>query len=166
MRLKILGKSLLKILGIVFIMLLVGLSFPQIYGMKCYSVMSGSMSPDLPVGSAIYVKEKNPAEIEKGEIITFTTEQGRTMITHRVAENNKEEQFFVTKGDSNQYQDTKPVKWENLQGTVVLCIPFAGYVLNFMGSRMGKFAAIFFLLAFYLVTEIFEGQTKKESETS
>ena len=161
MRPKIWGKKLMKIIWLVLIILVVGFSFPQIYGMKCYIVMSGSMSPDLPVGSAIYVREKNPAEIEKGEIITFTTEQGRTMITHRVEENNKEKQFFITKGDSNQCQDTKPVKWENLQGTVVFCIPFAGYVLNFMGSRMGKIAAIFFLLAFYLVTEIFEGQTKR-----
>ena len=58
MRLKIWGKGLLKIIWAIFAILLVGLSFPQIYGMKCYSVMSGSMSPDLPVGSAIYVKEK------------------------------------------------------------------------------------------------------------
>ena len=63
MRLKIWGKGLLKIIWVIFVILLVGLSFPQIYGMKCYSVMSGSMSPDLPVGSAIYVKEKEP---EKG----------------------------------------------------------------------------------------------------
>ena len=83
------------------------------------------------------------------------------MITHRVAENNKEKHFFVTKGDSNQYQDTKPVKWENLQGTVVFCIPFAGYVLNFTGSRTGKIAAVFFLFAIYLATEIFEGQIKR-----
>ena len=151
MRLKIWGKGLLKIIWAIFVILLVGLSFPQIYGMKCYSVMSGSMSPDLPVGSAIYVKEKEPEKVEKG----------RTMITHRVAENNKEKHFFVTKGDSNQYQDTKPVKWENLQGTVVFCIPFAGYVLNFTGSRTGKIAAVFFLFAIYLATEIFEGQTKR-----
>ena len=148
MRLKIWGKGLLKIIWVIFVILLVGLSFPQIYGMKCYSVMSGSMSPDLPVGSAIYVKEKEPEKVEKGEIITFTTEQGRTMITHRVAENNKEKHFFVTKG-------------ENLQGTVVFCIPFAGYVLNFTGSRTGKIAAVFFLFAIYLATEIFEGQTKR-----
>ena len=49
MRLKIWGKGLLKIIWVIFVILLVGLSFPQIYGMKCYSVMSGSMSPDLPV---------------------------------------------------------------------------------------------------------------------
>ena len=84
MRLKIWGKGLLKIIWVIFVILLVGLSFPQIYGMKCYSVMSGSMSPDLPVGSAIYVKEKEPEKVEKGEIITFTTEQGRTMITHQM----------------------------------------------------------------------------------
>lgn len=97
MRLKIWGKGLLKIIWVIFVILLVGLSFPQIYGMKCYSVMSGSMSPDLPVGSAIYVKEKEPEKVEKGEIITFTTEQGRTMITHRVAENINGKAFFCNK---------------------------------------------------------------------
>ena len=77
MRLKIWGKGLLKIIWVIFVILLVGLSFPQIYGMKCYSVMSGSMSPDLPVGSAIYVKEKEPER-----------KRGDHYIYHRTRENN------------------------------------------------------------------------------
>lgn len=76
MRLKIWGKGLLKIIWVIFVILLVGLSFPQIYGMKCYSVMSGSMSPDLPVGSAIYVKEKEPEKVEKGEILHLPQNKG------------------------------------------------------------------------------------------
>ena len=84
------------------------------------------------------------------------------MITHRVAENNKEKHFFVTKGDSNQYQDTKPVKWENLQGTVVFCIPFAGYVLNFTGSRTGKIAAVFSCLQFIWQQKFLKGRQKGE----
>ena len=79
MRLKIWGKGLLKIIWVIFVILLVGLSFPQIYGMKCYSVMSGSMSPDLPVGSAIYVKEKEPEKSRK---------RGDHYIYHRTRENN------------------------------------------------------------------------------
>ncbi|MFR2213198.1 MAG: signal peptidase I [Ruminococcus sp.] len=161
MRLKIWGKGLLKIIWVIFVILLVGLSFPQIYGMKCYSVMSGSMSPDLPVGSAIYVKEKEPEKVEKGEIITFTTEQGRTMITHRVAENNKEKHFFCNKRGFQSISGYKTGKVGKSAGHGCICIPFAGYVLNFTGSRTGKIAAVFFLFAIYLATEIFEGQTKR-----
>lgn len=79
MRLKIWGKGLLKIIWVIFVILLVGLSFPQIYGMKCYSVMSGSMSPDLPVGSAIYVKEKGAGKSRK---------RGDHYIYHGTRENN------------------------------------------------------------------------------
>ena len=160
MRLKIWGKGLLKIIWVIFVILLVGLSFPQIYGMKCYSVMSGSMSPDLPVGSAIYVKEKEPEKVEKGEIITFTTEQGRTMITHRVAENNKEKHFFVTKGDSNQYQDTKPVKWENLQGTVVFCMPVMCITLQ--EAERVKLRQSFSCLQFIWQQKFLKGRQKGE----
>ena len=52
----------------------------------------------MPVGSAIYVKEKEPEKVEKGEIITFTTEQGRTMITQPgKLKTNKEKHFFCNK---------------------------------------------------------------------
>lgn len=142
----------------------ISFSFPQIYGLKCYGVVSGSMCPALPVGSAVYIQEKNPEEIEEGEIITFTTEEGGTVITHRVVENNKGQQVFITKGDANDNIDISPVKWKNLCGKVVLCIPFAGYLLKFLGSWNGKITAILFLLAFYLVAELLEGKNKKESE--
>lgn len=143
---------------------LLTLFVPQLLGMKCYSVVSGSMTPSLPVGSAVYISADSPEQIQEGEIITYCTDQGKTMITHRVVENNREKQVFITKGDANNSSDPRPVKWENLQGKAVFCIPFAGYVLQFLGSRNGKLAAALFLLAGYLATEIFEGKTKKECE--
>lgn len=51
--------------------MLICFCYPQILKMRCYTVVSGSMSPALPVGAAVYVKEKQPREIKKGEIITF-----------------------------------------------------------------------------------------------
>lgn len=91
--------------------MLICFCYPQILKMRCYTVVSGSMSPALPVGAAVYVKEKQPREIKKGEIITFF--EGETVITHRVMEIDENAQLFMTKGDANEKQDTQPVKWEN-----------------------------------------------------
>lgn len=117
------------------------------------------MSPALPVGSAVYVREKPPRKIKAGEIITFTG--GSTVITHRVIENDKGQQLFVTKGDANGQPDLKPVKWENVKGTVAFCIPYAGYVRLFLGTWKGKAAVLFFFLAFFLGMNIFEGVKKR-----
>lgn len=163
-------KRPVKILGnfvrILAVALLLSLSFPQLYGMKCYAVASGSMSPAFPVGSAVYIKKRSPEQVEKGDVITFKAENGKTMITHRVVENRKEKQFFITKGDANDSQDIQPVKWENLCGVVAFSIPFAGYMLKFLGSKKGKMAVLFFLVAFSFGMEMSGGETiKKESET-
>lgn len=70
------------------------------------------------------MKEKQPREIKKGEIITFF--EGETVITHRVMEIDENAQLFMTKGDANEKQDTQPVKWENVYGTVVFTVPYVG----------------------------------------
>ena len=80
--------------------MLICFCYPQILKMRCYTVVSGSMSPALPVGAAVYVKEKQPREIKKGEIITFF--EGETVITHRVMEIDENAQLFMTKGDAKR----------------------------------------------------------------
>jgi len=51
---------------------LVGLFFiPSIFGIKAYIVTSGSMEPELPVGSLIYVKSTDKEILEIGDSITF-----------------------------------------------------------------------------------------------
>ena len=164
------GKSPVKIIGnlimLVTVVLLIGLSFPQLYGMEGYAVASGSMIPALGVGSAVYVKAKAPELVEQGEIITFTTDTGGVRITHRVVKNDKERQSFITKGDANESEDIQPVKWKNLCGTVVFSVPYAGYILKFLGSGNGKGAMLFFLLAISLCTEMSGGEIiKKDRET-
>lgn len=154
-------QKLKQIFLAVFVCVLFFLCFPQILQMECYTVVSGSMSPALPVGTAIYVKKKPPQRIKQGEIITFTG--GNAVITHRVIENDQERQLFITKGDANAKPDAQPVKWKNVNGIVAFSIPYVGYVKMFLGTWNGKAAVLFFLLAFYQGINIFEGR-KKERE--
>ena len=121
-----------------------------------------SMSPHFG-GAAVYVKEKQPREIKKGEIITFF--EGETVITHRVIEIDENAQLFMTKGDANEKQDTQPVKWENVYGTVVFTVPYVGYVRLFLSTWNGKAAVLSCFLAFFSVHEYLgRRESKKERE--
>ena len=146
-------RCLVNVLMILFWACLVFLSSPNLAGLQCYVVISGSMEPALPVGSAVYVREKDPGRIKEGEIITYTTNAKKTRVTHRVCEVNRKERTFLTKGDANERADQNPVPWENVCGSVKFEIPYAGYLLKFLDTWKGKTAVIFLGVALYLCSE-------------
>ena len=53
--------TLIVIVVVIFALLLVGV---RLLGIQVFSVISGSMEPDYPVGSLIYVKEVDPNDVE------------------------------------------------------------------------------------------------------
>ena len=61
------------------------LTVPRLMGYGIYEVVSGSMEPEIPVGSVVYVKAARPEEVEAGDVIAFN--KGGSVITHRVEEN-------------------------------------------------------------------------------
>lgn len=80
---------------------------PKLMGYEIYNVVSGSMEPEIPVGSVIYVKAVSPETVEEGDIIAFTS--GVSVISHRVVSNQTVEGKFTTKGDANAENDMNPV---------------------------------------------------------
>ena len=148
---KKLADGLLKVAG-VFLTLLV---LPGLFQIQCYAVVSGSMEPALPVGCAVYVQKKTPETIKEGQIITFLTNQSGTRVTHRVVKCDFEKHIFITKGDANEQEDAVPVRWENVCGVEIGCIPYVGYILEFLSNRNGKMAVIFFFLMLFLCSEVF-----------
>ena len=81
----VVGTILLALVIVVCILLTV----PRIAGYQIYTVISGSMEPEIPTGSLVYVKNTAPSGIEKGDVIAFygSLENG-SIITHRVVSNN------------------------------------------------------------------------------
>lgn len=80
--------TVLVVIIVVFALLLVGV---RIFGLCPYYVLSGSMEPTYHVGSLIYVKKVNPADVRPGDPITFvmdSTDRGGRHVTatHRVME--------------------------------------------------------------------------------
>ena len=118
------------------------LVLPGIFGYHMYHVLSGSMEPEMPVGSLIYVHEEKPEDIEEQDIIAFYSSLEESgIITHRVVKNNIVSGTFITKGDANDKEDPLPIPYDNFIGRVIKTVPYVGKVLTCMTSMYGKIAA-------------------------
>lgn len=142
--------TILVIIVVAATLLLVGTKF---IGFQPYAVLSGSMEPTYHVGSLIYVKKVSPSEVQVGDPITFVMNEDLVVATHRVVEIDSVNQYFITKGDANEFIDAAPVHFNNLIGVPKASIPKLGYLANFIQNPPGKyiaiaFAAILLLLAF------------------
>ena len=101
-------------------------------GYRPVVVLSGSMEPTYPVGSVIYYKAAEYADINVGDAITFGIGEG-SLATHRVIEKNDTNQEFKTKGDNNPTEDPNPVIYANVAGkTAKIAIPYAGIISTYL----------------------------------
>ena len=126
----------------------VPLTVPRLFGLKIYTVVSGSMEPAIPTGSLVYVKQAEPGQVKAEEVIAFYgVRDTASIITHRVVENRALTGEFITKGDANQTEDMNPVPYENLIGRVVFSIPWLGGAAQAMTGGSGRLAAVLLILA-------------------
>lgn len=105
---------------------------PRIFGATPYTIISGSMQPELPAGTVVIVRPVDPSTISVGDIVTVQLESGiDTVVTHRVHEIRYQltgEVQFVTKGDANDLPDDEPRLPVQIRGEVWYHIPYLGYV--------------------------------------
>lgn len=152
--------TVLVAIVVIFAVLLVGV---RLFGIQVYSVISGSMEPEYPVGSLIYVKEVDPSEVKKGEVITYVLPNDMPS-THRVIDIDTANQHFYTKGDANDYADGSPVHFKNLIGKPVFQIPILGYVAYYIQHPPGTYVAIAvgaILMILVFLPDLFKNDGKK-----
>lgn len=135
--------TVLVILLVLVVILLVGV---RLFGIKPYTVLSGSMEPSYPVGSLIYVKEVDPLTLKKNDPVTFMLNE-TTVATHRIVEvipdkDDPDVVRFRTKGDNNKDEDGDLVHSNNVIGKPIFCIPLLGYVANYVQNPPGKYVAL------------------------
>lgn len=139
--------ALCNLLGILILLAIVVsglvLVLPQWRGYDVYHVVSGSMAPEIPIGSIVYVHPIAPEDVQSGEIIAFWSADG-TVITHRVVKNFIIEGEFSTKGDANPSEDEGRADYEALIGVVGRHYPFLGELLSFYSTIVGKIYIILF----------------------
>ena len=118
------------------IAVLVPITVPRFLGYEIYDVVSGSMEPEMPVGSIAFVQPVDPVTLEDGEIAAYITEGN--VIMHRIVSNHKMEGYLITKGDANEEEDIKEVSYPNVRGRVVKHYPVIGQMMMILSNTLGK----------------------------
>lgn len=113
----------------------------RLIGLDVLVVQSGSMEPAYHVGSLVYVKPVDPAELKAGDVITFEL-GGGVRGTHRIVEVIDDDDLaFVTKGDANEEADISPVRPADIVGQVKFTIPVLGYLVAYIQHPPGIYVA-------------------------
>ena len=132
--------ALCNVLGTLLILASVAFTLPsalaQIMGYQVFSVTSDVMAPAIPQGSAAYVKQVDPVDVQVDETIAFR--DGAAVVVRRVVENRTSESTYVTKGDALADVDANPVPYGSLVGQVALSVPVVGATLTLFRSFAGK----------------------------
>lgn len=153
---------LIAIILIILLFLAGALFGPKLFGYDMLAVVSGSMEPNIPVGSIVYVREVPFEDIEVGDVISFNVSQD-TLVTHRVEEIDENKQEITTKGDANNTNDGEPISYSNVKGKVFFSIPFLGILSQAIKTPLGIAGAcgvVFLMILLNYLPEIFEKEEK------
>ena len=151
---------------VVFVLAAIILMGSRLLGYEVYNVISGSMEPTYSKGDLIYVMPTNPNQIKVGDPITFVANENLVVATHRVVRVDRENRCFYTKGDANETEDQKPVRYENVKGVPQFSIPWLGYVSDYISNPPGTYVAIgvvIVLMGIAFLPDIFAKGDKKET---
>lgn len=154
------------VLVTVAVLLAAALVGVRIFGFRPFAVLSPSMTPKYGVGDLVYALPTDPEKIEVGDVLTFVANAEGTVVTHRVAEVDREKRCFYTKGDANENRDGNPVLYENAVGVVKFSLPKIGYLSSYLSSKSGRYAAVAVILALVLamiLPELFKPSGKKDA---
>lgn len=142
---------------VVTVALLIAFEGSRLFGFQPYVVTSGSMEPEYPVGSLIYVQAVSPEQVSVGDAITFKMSETDIIATHQVREIDEDNRQFYTQGINNRDEngniipDASPVSFESLVGKPVLCIPYLGTVNRFCTTPPGMYLLLSVLAIIVLV---------------
>lgn len=158
------------ILVVAVLILAVLIAGVRAVGITPFKVLTGSMEPDYPVGSMIYIKNNVEAEsLKVGDTITFKF--NGSYATHRIVDIRESSEVpgtleFQTKGDANKLVDGDWVKESNVVGKLLFSIPGFGFFANYIQTPPGLYISIavgVVLVVFVFLPDILFPKKKKET---
>ncbi|WPK69811.1 hypothetical protein EUCA11A_40010 [Eubacterium callanderi] len=153
-------------------LLLIAFAVPRLFGYTPYIVASGSMEPEYPVGSLVYVESVDPAEVTVGDAITFYMAGSDMVATHQVYEINEQDRAFFTQGINNRDEngeilhDAQPVSFQSLIGKPRLCIPYLGYINQFCTTAPGIYILLGSVLAIAAISFFMDRRPEKKTKNN
>ena len=123
------------------------------------TVASDSMAPTFRAGDLIVIRKCDPAKLEEGDIITFHTiiNNEYALNTHRIVEIRTvgDMRNYVTKGDSNEVEDTHVIADGDIVGRYVKKIPGLGKLMTFISGKVGFLVVIVFPMLLFFIYQIY-----------
>ena len=99
---------------------------PSFYIYKAYVITTNSMEPELKKDDVVVIKKAKADNLKQGDIVNFK-KNGET-ITHRIVQIDDIEdgKLYITKGDNNNVQDEQGLRFDQIEGKLVIKIPQLG----------------------------------------
>ena len=156
-RVRKIRQTLLNILLVIIMIIGVFVAFSMLPikgNYKLFTVMSGSMEPNVHVGSVAVVKPISHYQV--GDVITFQGAGKADKTTHRIYSiaNSGNQSIYTTKGDANDSPDGTPVYENQIIGKEFVSVPLLGYVLKYIKTPVGLVLIIIIPAAIIVYEEI------------
>lgn len=132
-----------------------------------YTILTQSMYPTIKAGDVVITYKEDNNQYNKGDVITFISDMnGGITVTHRVQDIVlvNDGYSYRTKGDNNNTGDREVIDGGNVLGKVVLRIPKAGYIQQFLVSKTGWIVAVLLPclgIVIYDILKLFRHTAKK-----
>ncbi|MEO9323904.1 signal peptidase I [Nocardioides sp. C4-1] len=149
--------ALLAVVAAVVVVIGVLFVLPRAMQGSALTVLTGSMTPDIPVGSVVLIRPVDPGTLEVGDVATYqVTPEKDAYVTHRVVriDRSTTPASFIFKGDANRGEDTEPVPAAAIRGEVVLHVPYLGTARDAVQGRGGIAGLVVLVLGAYAVSQV------------
>lgn len=121
------------------------------------TVLTGSMTPTIPVGSLVVDAPVDPGTLKVGDIATYQAVPGKPdFITHRIVGINTKTTptLFTFKGDANRGPDMNPVPATAIRGRVLFHVRYLGAVRDLVHTKGGLAGIAMVVLAGYALLQV------------
>ncbi|WP_084151762.1 signal peptidase I [Nocardioides halotolerans] len=162
--------ALVSVLMIVIAAIAVVVVLPRATNGAALTVLTGSMTPEIPVGSIVLVRPVDPGTLEIGDVATYQSEPGEDVyITHRITKIQQTDKglAFTFKGDANRGADMDKVPAAAIRGQVWFHVPYLGSIRDGLHGKGGISLVGMILLAGYALTQLsgsLRDRRKKDDE--
>lgn len=132
------------------------------FGYNLIVIKSGSMEPTIKTGSVTIIQKND--KYDKGDIITYQKGQ-KDLVTHKITQVFSEgvDASYKTKGDNNNAEDMLLVNKSNVIGKTLFAIPYLGWVVGFLKTKIGVIILILIPAGYFIGRESLsiKGELKK-----
>jgi signal peptidase len=128
---------------------------PRVGGATPYTILTGSMRPQMPPGTMVVVKPVAADRVRVGDVVTYQLKSGEpTVVTHRVVSvgvDGAGKRILRTQGDANDVADRDWVRPVQLKGVRWYDVPHLGRFNNLVTGSQRQVVLVVvvgFLLAY------------------